>query len=41
MKIRFTADFNGIKKDTEVKISDKYGKELIEKKVAEKVTEKK
>lgn len=41
MKIKFVKDFNKIKAGTEVTIANHYGEELIEKKVAEKVADKK
>ena len=37
MKIKFVKDFNGIKAGKVTEIADNYGKELIEKKVAEAV----
>lgn len=37
MKIKFVKDFNGIKAGVVAEIADHYGKELIEKKVAEQV----
>lgn len=40
MKIKLVKDFNKVKAGTEVTIVDHYGKELIEKKVAEEITDK-
>lgn len=40
MKIKFVKKFNKIKAGTVVTITDRYGKELIEKEVAEEVTDK-